>query len=74
MKENHKHNEIGRRVKELKEKLGKTEKIDELFEKYNGLDYEMQCAIKGAVKKVVKVKLGYHWSPSLKNARSKVLV
>ena len=40
------------RVDEIKETLGKSGKTEEKVTKYNGIDYDLQCAIKGAVKKV----------------------
>ena len=45
-----------------------------MVEKYNGLDYEMQCAIKGEVKNVGKANFGYYRSYALSNAGKKLLV
>ena len=36
------------------------------------MDYELQCSIKGAVKKVGQANFGYYWSPALTKAEKEV--
>ena len=62
------------RVAEIKETLGKSGKTEEIVTKYNGIDYELQCAIKGVVKKVERTNFGYYRSPALTRAGKAVLI
>ena len=45
-------NKIQERINEIKAEFHKEGKTEALIQKYNGIDYECQCAVKGAVKKV----------------------
>ena len=47
---------------------------DVLVDQYNKMDLELQCSIKGAVKKVGKANFGYYRSPALTKAGKEVLV
>ena len=58
MKENKTREWIVRIMNEFKE----GGKSDELINQYNKMDYELQCSIKGAVKKLGKTSFGYYQS------------
>ena len=45
-----------------------------MIEKYNKMDYELQCSIKVTVKKVGKANFGYYRLPALTKAGKRVLV
>ena len=70
MKENKTKERVMRLVKEFAEEGSS----GGLIEKYNKMDYELQCSIKGAVKKVVKANFRYYRSPALTKAGRVVLV
>ena len=53
-------NKTGQRIKELARKFGQSGESEELNKQYNNLDYELQCSIKGAVKKVGRANYGYY--------------
>ena len=57
-------------AKELKEEGDN----QSLVEKYNKLEYDLNCLIKGAVKKVERANFGYYRSPALTTAGRRVLV
>ena len=44
-------NKTGQRIKELARSFGQIGETEELNRQYNKLDYELQCSIKGAIKK-----------------------
>ena len=67
-------NKIQERINEIKAEFHKEGKTEELIQKYNGIDYECQCAVKGAVKKVGGTNFGYYLPPALTKAGKIVLI
>ena len=67
-------NKLQERINDLKTEFHREGKTDILIKKYNGVDYECQCAVKGAVKKVGRTNFGYYQSPALTKAGKIVLI
>ena len=67
-------NKMKERVDEIKETIGKSGKTEEIVMKHNGIDYKLQCAIKGAVKMVGRTNFGYYWSSTLTRSGKAVLI
>ena len=70
MERNKTRERIMKLVKELKEEGDN----QSLVKKYNKLDYDLQCSIIGAVKKVGRANFGYYMLLALTTAGKRVLV
>ena len=65
---------IQERINDVKEEFKKEGKTEVLIQRYNGIDYECQCALKGEVKKVGRTNFGYYRSPALTKAGKTVII
>ena len=70
----HDEKKIQERINEIKTEFQKEGKTEALIQRYNWIDYECQCAVKGAVKKVGRENFGYYQSPDLTRAGKIVLI
>ena len=67
-------NKIQERINDVKEEFKKEGKTEVLVQRYNRIDYECDCAVKGAVKKVGRTNFGYYRLPALMKAGKIVLI
>ena len=74
LKQHMERNKTKERITKIAKELREEGDNQQLIDKYNMLDYNLQCSIKGAVKKVGRANFGYYRSPALTTAGRKVLV
>ena len=74
LKQHMERNKTKERIMKLAKELKEEGCNQSLVEKYSKLDYDLQCSIKGAVKKVGRANFGYYRSPALTTAGERELV
>eukprot|EP01082_Thalassiosira_pseudonana_P016004 g13600.t1 g13600 contig9:10029-12311(+) len=68
LREIHQHQKIGERVQALQLAFQKEGKTEALEQRYNRVDYEIQCSMLAAANAQARKSFGYQWSPALVTA------